>query len=104
MLSIPSSCSSPSPPTHSACRGPKALEECLSVQEEGGGFTPQAHPGLIGLLASSSAPFRNAISIISRWEYISSKGERVELLPRKKEQESEVCKMHVERRLRSNDK
>lgn len=44
----------------------------LAIQEEGG-FIPQGHRSL-KKLASSSAPFRNVISIIYRWEYISGEG------------------------------
>jgi len=87
------------------------LQKDVYLYRRKGDFTPRAHPGLISLLASSSAPFRNVIRIIYRWEYVSGKGKRAELLPRKKEQGSEFLRMWFRCRWkggfgrdRSNDK
>lgn len=65
------------------------LQEDVSLYRRKGGFNPWVHLTPTGLLASSSAHFRNVISITDRWEYVSGEGDRAELLPRKKEQESE---------------
>ncbi|KAK2512773.1 hypothetical protein Q9233_016059 [Columba guinea] len=42
---------------------------------------------------------RNVISITDRWEYVSGEGDRAELLPRKKEQESEFLERSTKRPL-----
>lgn len=71
------------------------LQEDVNLYSRKGGFTSWVHLSPTGLLASSSAHFRNVISITDRWEYISSEGDRAELLPRKKEQESEFLERWV---------
>lgn len=64
-----------------------------------GDFIPWHHPSLIGVLASSSAPFRSVPSIIYRWEYISSEEERAVLLlgKRSKKVSGKVAQLYVER-------
>lgn len=49
-----------------------------------GDFVYWHHTSLIGMLASSSAPFRRVPGIIYRWEYFISKGERAGLPPGKR--------------------